>query len=49
MAMLPAWNTDCGDAEFDEMFDFDGDCHIGLFDIMQVVAVWNTECPGGMP
>jgi hypothetical protein len=49
MAMLPAWNTDCGDAAYDEMFDFDGDCHIGLYDIMQVVAVWNTPCPGGMP
>jgi hypothetical protein len=49
MAMLPAWNTDCGDAEYDEMYDLDGDCHIGLSDIMKVVAVWNTDCPGGTP
>jgi hypothetical protein len=49
MAMLPAWNSDCGDPEYDEMFDFNDDCHIGLSDIMQVVAVWNTPCPGGMP
>jgi hypothetical protein len=49
MAMLPAWNSDLGDAEYDEMFDFDDDGHVGLYDIMQVVAVWNTECPGGMP
>lgn len=49
MAMLPAWNSDVGDDNYDVKFDLypigDPDGHIGLGDIMVVVSVWNTPCP----
>lgn len=45
MAMVPAWNSDCGDEEYHEAMDRNDDCHIGLYDVMQVVAMWNTPCP----
>jgi hypothetical protein len=31
------WNTECGDPEYDPFFDIDGDCYIGILDIMPVV------------
>jgi pimeloyl-ACP methyl ester carboxylesterase len=30
------WNTECGDPEYDPFFDLDGDCYIGILDIMPV-------------
>jgi hypothetical protein len=45
MLMIPHWNTTCGDAGYDALFDVDNDCDIDLADIMQVVAVWGTDCP----
>jgi hypothetical protein len=43
--MVPAWNTSEGDPEYVKDYDLDEDGDIDLADIMQVVAVWMTDCP----
>lgn len=44
MAMLPAWGSGCGDAEYSAVYDLDGDCRVGFSDVMAVVDRWNTAC-----
>jgi len=44
MLMVPHWNTQCGDPDYDDAYDMDDDCDIDLADIMACAAVWNTPC-----
>jgi hypothetical protein len=43
--MVPKWNSQRGDGVYDPIYDADKDGDVDLADIMQVVAVWNTDCP----
>lgn len=36
--LLASFGTSCGDANFVESLDFDGNCQIDLYDLMHVLA-----------
>jgi len=43
--MIDHYGAECGEELYREDMDWNGDCRIGMDDLMQVVALWWQDCP----